>query len=291
MKKFVLRIILFISCYLYNYYTIKASPTGVAANQRLQILLQENERHKCLLELTCVVLVALCFIGLLLFRQQHIIKQKNRQLQLQNDYIQQQADKLNLMLQELHHRVKNNLAIVSSLLNMQSYNLQDERAIQVVQQSQQRIEAIALIHQQLCQTATGTAVNMQEYVNRLVENSVQIFGFQDDNLSLSVSVTVQTIDIDLAVSLGLILNELMTNVFKHAYKGIAKPQLKISLQEKDGLLLEVQDNGIGIDVQEWEQKKETFGKQLIQSLIKQVSGQCRIEGQQGTYFSLWIPNK
>ena len=216
----------------------------------------------------------------------------NQTLSLANERINKQSSQLKELMRELHHRVKNNLAIVSSLLYLQSNRLEDENAVRAVREGQQRVEAMSLIHQQLYQTDNVTRVNMQTYIDELVRGLMQSFNHQD-NFNLQLNVAPIDLDVELAVPLGLILNELTTNAFKHAYKGIDTPSLSISLWKEDQLYLEIKDNGPGMDVSQWQKPSRSFGKRLITSLTKQAGGRLEISGENGTRFLLilTVPEK
>lgn len=202
--------------------------------------------------------------------------------------IQKQSDDLKLMMKELHHRVKNNLAIVSSLLKIQSSKMEDEKAVLAVRQGQQRVEAMSLIHQRLYQNDKVSTINIKEYISDLVDSLMNAYGHEVDNFDVQLNVEQEEMDVDLAISLGLIINELLTNSFKYAYAEAVHPSLKIMLKNKVGLSLEIQDNGPGLDMERWNRAKDSFGKKLIAGLTKQIGGAFTIENQNGTYCRLYI---
>lgn len=216
------------------------------------------------------------------------LAETNQTLSQANGRISQQALQLKELIKELHHRVKNNLALVSSLLYLQSNRLEDESAIRAVRDGQQRVEALSLIHQQLYQTDRVTLVSMPDYIGDLVRGLRQSFSLKD-NLALHLAIAPIDMDVELAVPLGLIINELVTNAFKHAFRETAQPQLRIHLWTDQALHLEIEDNGPGVDVSQWQKPGRSFGKRLITSLTKQVGGQLEIQGAGGTCFRLIIP--
>lgn len=205
--------------------------------------------------------------------------------------IQQQSEQLTLAMRELHHRVKNNLAIVSSLLKLQSNRLEDEKAVQAVRVGQQRVEAMSLIHQRLYHTDRVATVNMREYLTDLAGSLMLAYGYQADAFDLHIDIGEEELDVDVAMPLGLIVNELVTNAFKYAYANVQRPRLRISLRNGNGITLEVQDNGPGIETADWQQTghRSSFGKRLIVSLSEQLDGRFELVKHNGTLFRLHIP--
>jgi two-component sensor histidine kinase len=203
--------------------------------------------------------------------------------------VEEQSLQLTTLMKELHHRVKNNLAIVSSLLSMQSNRLEDKNAAKAVREGQMRVQAMSLIHQRLYKTDDVSTVNIREYFTELAESLMQAYGYNPDDFELTIEVENPALDVDLAIPLGLIVNELITNSFKYAYEGIAHPSLNIYLKNDATITLKVQDNGIGIDEELVSQKSNSFGQKLIKGLSKQLKGDYKFENNQGTYFELNIP--
>ncbi|MVM28503.1 hypothetical protein GO755_00565 [Spirosoma sp. HMF4905] len=262
---------------------------------QIQHLNQDNLNQKqqlsWLIGGVSLLLVLLCIMGWqyrAIRRANRALDETNHTLSAANERIQQQAGQLKELMRELHHRVKNNLAIVSSLLYLQSNRLDDEKAIQAVREGQQRVEAMSLIHQQLYQTDNVTRVSMPDYVGDLVRGLMQSFRHQD-NFDLQLEIEPIEVDVELAVPLGLILNELTTNAFKHAYHGVVDPRLSIRMWQSDQLYLEISDNGPGIDAIQWQKPARSFGKRLINSLVKQAGGALEVTSQYGTCFQLVLP--
>ncbi len=203
--------------------------------------------------------------------------------------VEEQSQQLTTLMKELHHRVKNNLAIVSSLLSMQSNRLEDKNAAKAVREGQMRVQAMSLIHQRLYKTDDVSTVNIKDYFTELAESLMQAYGYSSDDFELNIEVENPALDVDLAIPLGLIVNELITNSFKYAYEGIERPSLNIYLKNDATITLKIQDNGIGINEELVSQKSNSFGQKLIKGLSKQLKGTYKFENNQGTYFELNIP--
>lgn len=238
------------------------------------------------------LLLILLVVELLQYRKIQSVNKKlnhtNLTLGKANQQISIQSGQLKQLMQELHHRVKNNLAIISSLLYLQANRLDDKKAVQAVLDGQQRVEAMSLIHQQLYQTDNVTRVGMQEYIGDLVKGLMQSFHYQE-KMDLTLDIENISLDVELAVPLGLIINELVTNVFKHAFTAIEQPCLTIRLWQTDYLFLEVKDNGPGVDPENWKKTGQTFGKRLVISLTKQANGTLQVTSDHGARFLLTLP--
>lgn len=230
-----------------------------------------------------IVLSAALVISLLLMYNR--VRKQRQQIALQ-------AQHKEMMMKELHHRVKNNLQIVSSLLSLQTYKVQDEGTVSVLRESQQRVQAMSFIHQRLYKNEDLTAVNMKEYLTDLAESLVTSYGYNRDDFDLQILIDQELIDVDKALPIGLVINEMITNSLKYAYHDIAHPSLHISLTENaENMVFVVKDNGIGIDEKQWNQQGKSFGKQLITALCKQMRAKQTMTVADGTQFTIIIPKQ
>jgi len=215
-----------------------------------------------------------------------------RRVDKQKQLITHQSRQLETMMKELHHRVKNNLQIVSSLLSLQSYRMNDEEAVTAIRQSQQRVQAMSFIHQRLYKTENVSTVNMKEYITDLTESLLASYGFNKDNFDLMISSDMDTLDVDRALPIGLIINEIVTNAFKYAYKGIEHPSLQIVFTEKDNnMVLSIKDNGKEWNESSWKQTGDSFGRQLVTSLCRQLRAKQDLVIKNGTVFTFTIPQQ
>ena len=197
---------------------------------------------------------------------------------------------IELLLKELHHRVKNNLQILSSLLSLQSQQLTDDSAIKAVKSSESRINAMALIHRKLYKVDKNRTVDIKEYITELIQYLVYSYGYHEKNLKLDLDINEISIDVDKAIPLGLILNELISNAFKHAYKNQPNPRLMINLAYPDvhALNIRIKDNGEGMPLVDEKQRK-TFGMKIVSTLIKELKGSLQVKSENGTIYELNIP--
>ena len=199
------------------------------------------------------------------------------------------AQQIKLLMKELHHRVKNNLQIVSSLLSLQSFRIKDKIAADAVREGQHRIEAMSLIHQRLYTNDNITEVNIKEFINDISESLMQAYGHNRNNFILTLNIENEMMDVDKAIPLSLIINELVTNAFKYAYNNIAKPVLTITLTKKQNdMQLFIADNGKGIDMEAWQNNKG-YGKELVQTFVKQLDGEIIVRINNGTTFTIIFP--
>jgi len=214
-------------------------------------------------------------------RTQALLAEKNR--------ADKQAHALQLALRELNHRVKNNLAIVSSLLKLQSKSIDSPLALAAFQESRQRIDAMALIHRQLYQSPEMTAIDMPVYIGNLAQVLSEAYGFAATDLELSLRLDPLLLPVEKAVPIALIINEILTNAFKYGLPQSAAPRLAISLQAAGPIVIDIQDNGPGIDLATWRQHHRSFGRRLVEGLCLQLNGSFDLRKENGTGFRLLVP--
>ena len=220
-------------------------------------------------------------------------QQQNNQLAAQIEHDKKEiasALVIKDLMKELHHRVKNNLQIVSSLLSLQSFRIKDKIASDAIKEGQHRIEAMSMIHQRLYATDNINEVNIKEYVTDLAESLLLAYGFAKDKFDLKLDIENEMMNVDKAIPLSLIINELVTNSFKYAFDNTAQPQLTITLtKEKSLVQLMIADNGKGLDMKHWQTNKG-YGKELVNTFTKQLDGTIEVFVKNGTIFQLTFPN-
>lgn len=196
-----------------------------------------------------------------------------------------------LLLKEIHHRVKNNLQTISSLLSLQSESISDKNALDAVQESRNRVASMALIHQKLYQGENLAAIEMRDYFETIGRAIKESFGKKTENVSLKIDMSEVELDVDTAIPIGLITNELITNSLKHAFPDNQKGEILISMEmEKDGLLkLLISDNGQGTSTGSGTQYEKGFGSMLTQLLTIQLGGSLEKSTASGTTTIIHFP--
>ncbi len=192
------------------------------------------------------------------------------------------------LIREVHHRVKNNLHSISSLLSLQSRRLEDEGAKKAMGETQMRIQSMALIHRRLYGNQL-TDVNMSDYLKELAPQVLDSFGCEAE---LQLSLDDIMLDVDQAVPVGLITNEVISNACKYAFPDHTAPMLKVAFQQvsPESYQLTIHDNGPGIIIEKIKDSK-TFGTKLIHLQATQLNGKINYQNQNGTWFQLSFPKK
>ncbi len=209
-------------------------------------------------------------------------------IELKNRTIQESLEEKESLLKEIHHRVKNNLQVISSLLNMQSRESTDEKMQEVIQEGQSRVKAMSLIHQKLYQTENISEIDFQDYIQNLVEQLARVYKRNDLQVTNEISANDIKLDIDTAIPVGLILNELVSNAYKYAFEEADKGKIRIELDRIDDgkLRLDVEDNGKGIPRDINFDKVKSLGLKLVNILTKQLRGSISYRVENGTRFSI-----
>ena len=250
------------------------------AEKESTIQVQESQLKKQRSKQTFISIIAalLLLLIVLLYKTIQSNKRKNTLLQLKNK-------EKEFLLKEIHHRVKNNLEIVSSLLALQSEQITDRKVRDAMQKSQHRVHSMSMIHQKLYQGKSLSSIEMKEYFTNLSNYIVETFDAQD-RVEVECRMERLELDVDMAVPIGLIVNELLTNSMKYAFPNGESGKLCISLSENHNqLLLEVSDNGVGKPLSGGENEGTGFGTQLINLLTRQLEGNMSLSVKDGTSVS------
>lgn len=202
-----------------------------------------------------------------------------------NALVETQLQENQTLLKELNHRVKNNFQVISSLVAIQSREIQDEQAQKVVVEGQKRLKAMALIHQELYQN-DDLRINIEDFINLLIENIHTAYASHPITYRLDITPNT-TFDADTSIPLGLIINELITNSFKYAVNTTEATSIRIGLfQSNDEYILSISDNGPGIESREEFLESRSLGLKLVKSLVKQLQGSVTYETVGGASFQI-----
>jgi len=195
-----------------------------------------------------------------------------------------------VLLREVHHRVKNNLQIITSLLNLQSRHIHDENVLAAIKESQNRIRTISIVHEKLYRSHNLSDIDLEDYLRFIVTNLFHFYGVDQVTVLLDVNIKDITVDINRAIPLGLIVNELVTNALKYAFPDSRNGCITLAVQSDDSALtLIVGDNGIGIPEHlDWK-NTASLGLQLVIMLVEQLDGNIELTRNQGTVYTVTMP--
>jgi two-component sensor histidine kinase len=197
------------------------------------------------------------------------------------------------LLKEIHHRVKNNLQIVSSLLNLQSDSIVDEKYLGLIKESHNRINSMALVHEMLYKSKDLSKIELKEYIE-VLSSSVNM-SYSSPSKEISFDYHIQSgvfLEIDMMIPIGLILNEILSNSYKYAFKEKNKGVIRIELKQlKKQLILIVEDDGIGLEKNFDIKKQGSLGMQLIHMLSEQIEADMKVSSKKGTRYDIVFPLK
>ncbi|MDR7370346.1 sensor histidine kinase [Flavobacterium aquidurense] len=258
--------------------------------------LQKSELHKSqLLNYLAIGSSALFLITIALLFNRYRLKQRNhhklelkeKEIHKKNINLRHLLDEKEWLLKEIHHRVKNNLQTVISLLNSQSAYLENDMALSAIKNSQHRIHSMSLIHQKLYNSENISTINMPNYIRELVEYLKESFS-TGQRIRFEINVAPLELDVAQAVPLALILNESITNSIKYAFPDDRTGMINVTLEKvKDSYyILTISDNGIGYNTNVSPERKNSFGMSLIKGLSDDLEGKLSIENQNGTVIKI-----
>jgi two-component sensor histidine kinase len=254
---------------------------------QIAALNQQAKQTTLVKNLTLAGIAAVLIIAALIYRQSRLRRNTNTIITGQNEQLQGLLAEKEWLLKEIHHRVKNNLQIIMSLLNSQSIYINDDAALTAINDSQHRVQAIALIHQKLYLSENTSLIDMQQYIDELL-------GYLRDSFDSSRGIVFEQaieplkLSVVKAIPLGLIVNEAIVNAIKYAFPGRINGRICISLKQ-DGpehLLLNIADNGVGLPADVEVSRKNSLGFSLMQGLTRQLRGTFTIGRAQGFAISI-----
>ncbi len=215
------------------------------------------------------------------------LKKEVAQRKLAQEQINESLKEKIVLLREIHHRVKNNLQIVSSLLNLQAGYITDKKILEVFKESQTRIRSMALIHEKLYQSRDLDKINFSDYIHSLIKDLFRSYQSQANRINIKSETGEIFLEIDQAILCGLIVNELVSNAIKHAFKGRESGEIIVKLfEEKNDYQIIVKDNGIGFPKDIDIENTDSLGLQLVTSLTSQMLGKIEIISEDGTMIKI-----
>jgi two-component sensor histidine kinase len=263
-----------------------------AIAQNLEAAKSQNQKR-------LLFLLAILLFGILGFVTYRFVNQQKvaRILRTKNATIAEALSERELLLREIHHRVKNNLQVVSSLLSIQGREIKDEKAKNAISESRNRVHSMALIHQYLYSDKELTSINMGEYIPNLCKKLFNAYKLDHDLIDLRIDVEPISLDVDTAIPLGIIINELITNSLKYAFEADDEGSIEVHFAERQNqLILRVNDNGKGKC--DKERSDISFGMKLIRAFEEKLDAKIEIlekDGYEvictiGKYKRHWLKN-
>ena len=206
--------------------------------------------------------------------------------------ITQSLKEKEILLKEVHHRVKNNLQVISSILNLQSSHVKDAKLLNMLRESQNRIKTMAFIHESLYQAKDFSRVNFSEYIENLTKDILYSYVGLEKKVKIKLDVKNIFLNLDLAISCGLIINELVSNSLKHAFSSDKKGEIFLGIYiKKQEIKLIMSDNGKGFPKQVDYRNTKSLGLQLVITLVEQLNGKIKLESRPTTKFTITFNHK
>jgi two-component sensor histidine kinase len=194
-----------------------------------------------------------------------------------------------ILLKEIHHRVKNNLQIITSLLNLQANSLKDRESQHVIRESQNRISAMALVHEELYNSENLSEINFRSYIQKLAYKLKEIYS-RSPYIKYQFNIPDIYLNISTTIICGLIINELISNSFKYAFPEHREGKIRLSMEIKDNQAsLRISDNGVGLPEQSEKPVRDSLGLQLVNGLVDQLEGTLTVKSENGASFTFNFP--
>lgn len=220
-------------------------------------------------------------------KELYIEIENRKQLEKQNKDSLREKE---ILLQDVHNRVKNNLHIITSLLRLQSRKVVDKQHIEIFTECQNRIKSMELVHEKLYQSQDLSRIDLSEYIKNLSNSLLRSYSNINSNIKLKTEIENPKLNIDTTIPCGLIINELVSNSLKHAFHNRENGEIEIKLKitDKNMIKLTISDNGVGLPLELDFENIETIGLQLVDSLVKQLDGKMEIDTTEGTRFDIFL---
>jgi two-component system, sensor histidine kinase PdtaS len=251
------------------------SEDNIKQEDRLQ-----SERNMSLLLL--VTITAMLVLGVIIF---YLYRKQRRK----NAIILKQSDDMQVLMKEIHHRVKNNLQVISSLLDLQALSIKHDQAAEAVKEGRNRVQSMALIHQNLYNEGNIKGIKVKTYIDTLAQGLFHSYNIKARSVHLTTDIDDLNLDVDTVIPIGLILNELITNSLKYAFRDKEYGEISVMLKKDgDNLVLKVRDNGDGFPPDSSMQPETTFGIKLIKAFAQKLKARLSIYNDNGACVEMHI---
>lgn len=261
-----------------------------ALTQQDKLLEEKNVRGRSFRNSLIVIIILILVSVAVLMNRTRALKRSNSDLATQKKLVEQREREKETLLREVHHRVKNNLQLTSSLLNLQARQMKDKDALQSLKDARDRIMAISLIHQKLFAKDEFDSINLAEYIPDLCNAIVESNKNETTKIKMEYGLSPVFIPLDESISIGLFVNEAIINSLKHAFPEKSTGEIHILAGKKDNkLLISVSDNGIGMPGVTNPGAGGGFGFKLLHSMAMKLKGDLKFENKKGASITLEIP--
>lgn len=258
-------------------------------NELKTLRIEKSNRQKLLFGLGAL---SLLIFALALYYLLRLKSKTNADLAVKNELISKALAEKDILLREIHHRVKNNLQMISALLYLHGKSVDDSTAQEALMESQNRVQSMAMIHQNLYQDENLLGVSIQDYLDKLLSHLISSYNIEKNRITIHKKINIPQLDVDTVIPLALIINELISNALKYAFRDGRKGEISIFLgHHETGIRLEVSDDGIGLPEHFALETSSNFGLKLINILSDRLGATWTTHSGNGTRMTLHIPQK
>ncbi len=244
---------------------------------------RKQERYNRAAIIAAISIILLILSLYILYRNRVLTKE----LKTQKDLISSELEMKRSLLSEIHHRVKNNLQIISSMLSIQSQYIKDERFDKIIRECRTRIVSMSLIHESLYKRESDEKSIFSQYIKELIPQLVETYQVDENNIKLNLEVDEFELSLDDSVPCGLLINEIISNSLKHAFKEMSKGEIILKMTKNASYIeLYISDNGVGLDKTIIPEEHDSFGFLLINSLIKQLGAKMTVKNETGLSYTI-----
>ncbi len=278
-------------------YEMEGKYNKALSDQEIEKLNYQNElanlavkRRNRLLWLTICGLLGLGIFATAIYRLYLSNKKQKVQLADINTDLSKALNDKAILLKEIHHRVKNNLQVVSSLLGLQSRYIEDDQALDALKIGRARVQSMSLLHKNLYSNEDLKSIGVLDYFTDLGQNLFHTYNTDESNISFYTEIDDLELDVDVMVPLGLIMNELISNALKHAFIGRDSGEVHVKIKEKENsIVFSVIDNGVGLRNKDFMNSSETLGVQLVKSFADKLEAHVETVNQGGSHINIIVP--